>query len=100
MLTPPERVSLGSPPLGLGMLVLLTSMLLRIALLSRVDSAFMLLCGLPQDWKASAIFTLLMWLVPVRAMRELATAAALFHLVIDFGLQMMAGAARLHGERI
>lgn len=84
------------PPFGLGIMVFITSVLIRAALLWPMDSVFMLVCGIFQDWKVSVCFTLLACLLPVPFARELVAAAALSHLVLDFGLQITAGTVRLH----
>ena len=84
-------------PSGLTALVLVTSIAVRLALLIRVDCQYMLMCGLLQDWKASFSFTLLLCLVPFPIVHELATGAALAHLVLDFGLQTTGG-VRLHAS--
>ena len=60
------------------------------SVLERVDAAYMLWCGLLQDWKASVGWSLALWALPLALLREAATAAALVHLVIDFGLQSYA----------
>ena len=88
---------LAAPPAGLGLLVLVASVAVRAAALERVDAAYMLWCGLLQDWKASVGWSLALWALPLALLREAATAAALVHLVIDFGLQATAG-IRMHSD--